>query len=808
MKKTRFLSCLLAALMLLGLLPLFSSCGGEKDGIVTLEGDLQSIDIKDYAVVYAKAFYDTKTMVDHANTFADRLCAATGVSFSCVGENKTETTVSDPEILIGLTDRAESTAVLAKIAGDGFASEVVNNKIVIAGTSNMHLVMAMEYFAEKYLTAKGSTALSLYGRAVAEEMESVVWDAAAAKDVSMIYEAGMAADRAASSGSYSGGRDLPCEIIDDLREVMQKQLNITSKKDKNATFLKKEDTAEQGGVEISVGRVERTFAKQCLQALAENEYGFFVGDTEIALTAYNDAALKKGGEALRTLFEDAAVTVDGQKKICFPKGFTLKQRVNPAWITDFTKPEGAGILLTNTLDCANDSLQYYYTGEGINAESYRAYCNTLRGEGYTVLTQNEVEQSLYTTFVDPTNTFTLYVAYNAYAHADEYSYTQKRGERYDKCFRVISAPLSSVNLPDEGLLTKDPAYVRKTVSSITAMEIKGEAVGMGYIITLEDGRFIVFDGGGVNSEVPTEFTDLWNLLCAANQRITGEVTSPANPVRIAAWVNTHSHWDHYYAFLRMIQKYGPTGELQMEYLLGNFPSETAIYRQANSDILTMGKDSTIEYYNKYLKTPCKFVKVHAGQRFYLANVELEVITTYEDLNPARITTQNDTNTVIRTTVHTTNEVGELVGQGVTAMWLGDANALQSRFMCKMFGEYLKSDMVQLAHHGNVGCEKDLYSCVFATTLWFPIDYSRFKLFTFSGKHPSIQAVNRHALSLPSMKYVFVSANENSEPNDYNICLPFSTQTGAPDYDGIYEGLSGRPLSYDGKSAFNSTDPFR
>ncbi len=793
--------------MLLGTATLFSSCGGTEDGVVTLEGELQSIDIKDYAVVYAKSFYNTGTMVDHADNFAERVRAATGAALPCVGENKTTTTASDPEILIGLTARAESTTVLNEIVGDGFAIKPVGNKIVIAGTSLVQILMAMEYFCEKYLVGVSSTTLSLYERAVAEELESIVLDATCASNVPMIYETGLAAERVAGNTTLSNGRDLPCKLIDDLQDTLCTRLGISSKKDKNKAFVKKDDATERTGTEFSVGRVNRPFAKECLQKLSGTEYGFFVGE-DIVLTSYNDAALKKGGEMFSKLFADLTVTVDGQKKIYLPKGFSLKRAVNPEWITDFTRPSGEGIVLTSTQDCANNSLQYYYTGDGISAESYRAYCDTLKGEGYTVLTQSEAEQSLYTTFVDPTNTFTLYVAYNAYAHKDQYNYPSQNGERYDKCFRVISAPLSSVNLPDAGLLTQNPTYVRKTASAITAMEIKGEAVGMGYIITLEDGRFIVFDGGGLNSTAPNECTDLWNLLCAANQRITGKETSAANPVHLAAWVNTHSHGDHYFAFLRMIQKYGPTGMLRMDYLIGNFPSETAIYRQANSDILTMGKEGTIETYQKHLQGGFKFVKVHAGQRLYLANAELEIITTYEDLHPAHITTQNDTNTVIRITLHTTNEQGTRVGEGVKTMWLGDANALQSRYMCAMFGDYLKSDTVQLAHHGNVGCEKDLYSCVSAKVLWFPMDYWRFELFTFTGKHPTIQAVNRHALSLPSMQYVYVSANNDTESNNYNICLPFDPETGEPNYDGIYEGLTGTPLSYDGVSAFNNTDPFK
>ncbi len=47
----------------------------------------------------------------------------------------------------------------------------------------------------------------------------------------------------------------------------------------------------------------------------------------------------------------------------------------------------------------------------------------------------------------------------------------------------------------------------------------------------------------------------------------------------------------------------------------------------------------------------------------------------------------------------------------------------------------------------------------------------------------------------------------SNPGDYNLCLPFSAETGMPDYDGIYEGLTGEPLTYDDISAYDNVNVF-
>ena len=795
MKKTRILALLLALLTLMGTAVLFSSCAGEQDGDVWLSGDACRVDLTGYQVVFAAELSKTKATISLANDFVDRLRAATGAELMRYADDVVEAKSENKEILIGLTNRAESAEAMELIEGDGFVIEVTENKIAVLGTSHVHLVMAMEYFAEKYLSDVSGSTLSLYERALAEELQSVIVDEAQEKGVVLICEAGLVTD-------VSAGRDLPAKVADDFYALLGDNL-FTSKKTKANLLHKKEDSEEALALtEFTVGNADRAWARECRAELGETEYGFFVREGKVVLTAVNDAALLMGGELIVGLLEDSITITEEARYLKLPVGFTLKRDVNTKWVTDFTKPAGEGITLYNTMDDQNDSLQYYYVGEGVSAASYRSYCDTLIAEGYTVVTQNEIEQSLYTTFLDPTGTFSLYVAYNAYAHADKYDYPDKLNAQYQKCIRIVSSPLSSTTLPDEGLLTPDPDYTRVTTSSITALELYKDTVGMGYVITLEDGRLVVFDGGFVVAPAPT---DLWNLLKATNERITGQPTSAENPVRIAAWILTHSHSDHSSAFLKMLTTHAT--EIRMDYILGNFPSVTAAYRSAGTDVMDMGREGQFERYQKYVPGGFKFIKVHAGQKFYLANIEIEILTTYEDLNPARISTGNDTNTVTRFTMRNTNEQGERVGDPTTIVWLGDANALQSRYLCTMFGDYLESDMVQLAHHGNTGCEKDLYTLVNAKVLWFPVDYWRVELFAFEQKYPTLREINLHALTLPRMQYVFASGNDNAISNDYNLCLPFSAVTGMPDYDAIFEALTGEPLAYDNISAYNNVDRF-
>ncbi len=792
----KILCVLLVLLMLCGTAVLFSSCAGDQDGVVSLSGDLTEVDLSEYDVIFASDLSETKATISLANEFVDRIRAATGAEMMRYTDSTVAASDDSREILIGLTDRAESVDAREGIEGDGFVIEVTENKITIVGTTHTYLVMAMEYFAEKYLSDAFAKTLALRECALAENVESIVVDEKESKGIALIREAGLATNA-------SSGRDLPAKLVDDFWSVMGDNL-FTSKKTKADLLHRIADNEDVPvSTEFLVGNVDRALARDCRAELGDTEYGFFVREGGVVLTSPNDAALLAGGELIAGLLEDAIEEADDVRCMKLPIGFTLKRHVSDKWVTDFPKPQGEGITLYNTMDNTNNSLQYYYVGEGVSADSYQNYCNTLISQGYTVLTENEIEQSMYTTLVDPTNTFSLYVAYNAYAYAGNYTYADNTyNAQYQKCIRVVSSPLSSVNLPDAGLLTPNPVYKRVTTSAIAALELYKDTVGMGYVITLEDGRLVVIDGGFVVAPAPA---DLWQLLSKTNERITGKPTSAENPVRIAAWLLTHSHSDHSTAFLSVLSSHA--AEIRMDYILGNFPAPTASYKNANTDVMDMGRQGLFDRYRNLVPGGFKFVKVHAGQKFYLANLEIEILTTFEDLNPARIYTGNDTNTVARFTMYNTNEQQQRVGDPVTSMWLGDSNALQSRYLCTMFGNYLESDMVQLAHHGNTGCEKDLYTLINAKVLWFPVDYWRVELFAISTQHATLRDINLHALTLPRMQYVYVSGNDNTISNDYNLCLPFSAETGMPDYDGIYEAITGEPLAYDDVSAYNNVDRF-
>ncbi|MBO5968124.1 MAG: hypothetical protein J6S14_06460 [Clostridia bacterium] len=467
------------------------------------------------------------------------------------------------------------------------------------------------------------------------------------------------------------------------------------------------------------------------------------------------------------------------------------------WVASFPKPKGKGITLYNTMDNTDNSLQWLYTGEGVTVSAYQDYCQRLLKAGYRVLMQNTIEDSLFTTFVNDSEGISLYVAYNAYKYKelvlpsnDAENEAEEYG--YDACLRIVASTLNDVTLPNEDLLNENPIYEKVTDSMVTTTPLHVIAVGLSYIITLEDGRFIIFDGGGV-SDNNIEHDVLWNALRNLYVKIYGKTPTTEDPIHIAAWILTHNHWDHCYAFQCMLQKYGQSGLVKMDYMFANLPNENGA-KNCIKDLYTIDKDAINDMKSNIIGG-FEYITVHTGQKYYLANLEIEVLCTWEDLNPICSSDSNDTNTVVRFTL--TNK--DNVDQKVTQMWLGDAASYQSRFLCAMYGNYLKSDMTSVAHHGDRGCETNLYDLILPTAVWWPNHANSVsKYLKPTNREAGAEyEVDQHLIyDIDTVKYMYVSGNKYTSSNNYTAYYVTLILTKhGPDYDGVFDLCGNTSMEY-------------
>ncbi len=774
----RTLSLFLAMLLLLSVCTLFASC--KKEAGITVSKDKVEVDLKGYTLVYAESDTGNGAYKKAVTHFATSLKNATGRGYSLKTASNAELGEDAAAIVVGNTGFDESKKAKKSISGVGFSIQVKENRVVIVGSDELLTVYALQYFLDNYLSEhEGGTKMSLPETATANELPMVVLADSENGGIPFVYGSECHEDTshpvAGLQGVYTNDmRDAPVIAAADTLKYAMDATNLRKK-----SFTVTKDSAEEKAIELLLGHTNRAESAACLAELSVYEYGFFVKNGKMVLSAWNDAQMFTANTMLADLLKLATKKDGEQATIAFPEGFVCKNFSDGNFITDFPKPDD--ISLYHTMDTSEKTLQYVYKGEGVNAAAYHAYVEKLLKNGYKTVTENEIEDSLFATLVNNTENVMLYVSYNAYAHEDEYAHA------YDPLIRVVSAPIGegAAIVPPAELLSKPTSYKKVTDMAITALEIVGSSVGMCYIITLEDGSFIIFDGGAQGSMDMAK--KIWTTLNARYEMIFGEKPQDKDGKRIhiAAWVITHSHGDHYGAPTSFWATYSSNKTWEMDYLIGNYPSASAVNYVANSDILRMA--DIVDYCQS---NGFEFLKVHAGQKYYFANLEIEVLTTYEDLAPARIKNQNDTSTVLRFTSQATTDGKTPVGAPNTSIWLGDANNQQSRYLCAMYGDYLKSDMVQVGHHGNIGCETDLYDSIKAEVVWFPNSLGSFRSYVheLNRNHSWVYAVDyRLVHENPWTKYVFVSGGDGKNPQGerkIDLTLPFG-EDGAPAYDAIY-----------------------
>jgi hypothetical protein len=132
------------------------------------------------------------------------------------------------------------------------------------------------------------------------------------------------------------------------------------------------------------------------------------------------------------------------------------------------------------------------------------------------------------------------------------------------------------------------------------------------------------------------------------------------------------------------------------------------------------------------------------------------------------------------------------------LWLGDANNNESRFLCAMYGKYLESDSVSLAHHGNIGCENDLYNTVKATTVWWPHNARGAKGYLWEENRQKswVYDVDQTLVfDNPYTRYVYFSGSyarvddKTAIPFQMHLTLPFG-KDGYPMHEKIFDTIRG------------------
>ena len=566
------------------------------------------------------------------------------------------------------------------------------------------------------------------------------------------------------------------------------------------------DANASASFEIQVGLLDRAEQQSYLTLFDVNEYAIVVTSNRIMLLAWQDAALQKCVESFLAYLRNGSTV--------FPVGFVGVGEASGMLETDFVRPTGAGISLSAGQYVNDDSLQFLYTGSGVTRGAYLTYCEQLLADGFSLVWENTIESNEFRMYKNTAKSIALYVAYHDYTYNSEFEalYEQNYGTsddvfapHFEKCIRIISAPLSSLSMPTQ--LNSPQPYTKVTDTYMTTVGIAAAYVGTCHVIMLEDGRFVIIDGGRKSNDTVSA---LWDTMVNLYKKAYGSTAVPTaqRPIHVAAWYLTHAHDDHYTAFAQLANVInGDSAKktaFRIDYVIANLPGRNSIVQNS---VAQWGYNNSANIHNLKSKIgDFQYVKVHAGQRIYLANLMIEVLMTYEDLLPNMILNSNDTCTVTRFHVKSSgaavnSRVTSLPQNAVTVMFLGDSWRPSSRFLCAMYGDYLRSDITQVAHHGNIGCEQELYAKIAPTGVLFNNDKSSFVKYVWGktgSTNPEVQnayAVDHYVVAgakmnghvLQSVRYVWAAVD------GMFATLQFTT-FGAM-YEDVFDLETGESISY-------------
>ena len=256
-----------------------------------------------------------------------------------------------------------------------------------------------------------------------------------------------------------------------------------------------------------------TVAKESVEVLENStldEYGYTVIGSKIVIYGRTLDELETAGSAFLMKLSETA-TLDENKKTLFRIETTAQKKYNNKDLIVLSLPElteGTDKLLCDDGDDAR-----MWVAEGCTPADFASYKEKLKNASFTLYKENEINNNLYATFSKGDIIVDVWYTIDGYLRV-----TASKG------FDLLpKTQLSYTKKTDSGLAMIGPTTVKDS----------GEML---MFFLLEDGRFVVIDGGVGSGQAKTLFEAMQ------------EVAQDPNNITIACWIFTHSHGDHIGAF--------------------------------------------------------------------------------------------------------------------------------------------------------------------------------------------------------------------------------------------------------------------
>lgn len=428
-------------------------------------------------------------------------------------------------------------------------------------------------------------------------------------------------------------------------------------------------------VEILVGLPDREESRELAEKIPYNGYAIEIKKDKICVIGWLEEALDK---ALGLLASAFAYVKDG--------GSTDELCGLYCGVIDGVPGEKVPHMdeLSMVTDAGGGA--YLVLSQNSSEAAYRSYLDKLVNAGYSIYTENVMHKTLCTTL-----------------HDDDTVINLTYGGDGDPNLRAVVESKAITTLP---ALTVEP-YEKVSASKI----IQVAPNFMCYLIKLDNGEFIAVDSGNNTKE-----SYIYEQLM--------KHSDDGKPV-IAAWFFSHFHQDHIGGFIDFAANEEYMKNVTIKSIVSNFPEKQVILTAKTS---WRDMDNVALWPERVARTGADVIRARTGQKFRFGNVEIEHIYTYEDLMPFFVYNDrsNPTSSVISVKI-----------EGQRLIITGDCCGEATRLMVRKYGEALKTDFVQLPHHGwgDGGTAIEFYELADAPWVLYPGDaYAPSKSEDFACKH--------------------------------------------------------------------------
>ena len=232
---------------------------------------------------------------------------------------------------------------------------------------------------------------------------------------------------------------------------------------------------------------------------------------------------------------------------------------------------------------------------------------------------------------------------------------------------------------------------------------------MGYIMRLDDGTFLIIDGGEYYDGVETRMYDILKSLAP-----------DPNNIVIAAWILTHGHYDHVGGFMKFADKYATDSTIKVKQVVTNFPDDSNCLNNPERSAHSYVRSATA-------KLKAETLKPHTGNVLYYADIKINILYTQEnylacntdgimkEYNASSIVMQIETAAKTKIFIAADHPVN---GSYEGANWCEGA-------LYKWYGTAIQSYVTTTFHHGfGGGADNTIYNVIDARITLWNCDYSR------------------------------------------------------------------------------------